>query len=103
MTIKTSDKLYVASITAMLWLISVAIVPMIVLPTSQALAVSNKVKNACKADYFAHCSNHALGSQGLSKCMRAVGKKLSKPCVKALASAGRVSKSEMARYAKHTR
>lgn len=84
-------------------LISVAMLPMAMMPTHSAFAVNGSVKKACKGDYLAYCSNHAVGSQGLRKCMRAAGGKLSKTCVKALVAAGEVSKSDMARYAKRTR
>ncbi|WP_334148343.1 hypothetical protein [Hyphomicrobium sp.] len=57
---------------------------------SQASAVSHAVKMACAADYFAHCSMHAVGSPGVRKCMRAVGPRLSTRCIDALIAAGEV-------------
>jgi hypothetical protein len=57
---------------------------------NQALAVSRAVKIACRSDYFAHCSMHAVGSPGLRQCMRAVGPNLSRPCIAALIEAGEV-------------
>ena len=65
--------------------------------TTQAGAVSLGVKLACAADYRAHCSQHAVGSPGVQKCMRAVGLRLSKGCLDALASAGYVSKAKIER------
>ena len=65
--------------------------------TTQAGAVSLGVKLACAADYRAHCSQHAVGSPGVQKCMRAVGLGLSKGCLDALASAGYVSKAKIER------
>ena len=65
--------------------------------SSQAGAVSLGVKLACAADYRAHCSQHAVGSPGVQKCMRAVGLRLSKGCLDALASAGYVSKAKIER------
>jgi hypothetical protein len=62
---------------------------------SQASAVSRAVKMACAADYFAHCSMHAVGSPGVRKCMRAVGPRLSSRCIDALVAAGEV-KSKVA-------
>ena len=62
---------------------------------SQASAVSHAVKMACAADYFAHCSMHAVGSPGVRKCMRAVGPRLSTRCIDALVAAGEV-KSKVA-------
>ena len=61
--------------------------------SSQAGAVSLGVKLACAADYRAHCSMHAVGSPGVRKCMRAVGRNLSQGCISALVAAGEVSKS----------
>jgi len=64
-----------------------------ILVSSQAGAVSLGVKLACAADYRAHCSMHAVGSPGVRKCMRSVGRNLSQGCISALVAAGEVSKS----------
>lgn len=64
---------------------------------SEAGAVSARVKVACASDYFAYCSQHAVGSPGLRQCMRVAGPKLSKRCVNALVSDGEVSQEEVAR------
>lgn len=61
--------------------------------STQAGAVSLAVKMACAKDYYAHCSQHAVGSPGVRKCMRAVGAGLSRGCINALIAAGEVSKS----------
>lgn len=58
--------------------------------TSHALAVSLTVKLACKDDYYAHCSQHAVGSPGVRKCMKDVGPRLSTRCIGALADAGMI-------------
>jgi adenylate kinase len=55
---------------------------------NQAFAVSREVRIACRADYFAHCSMHAVGSPGVRKCMRDVGPNLSRPCIGALIASG---------------
>ncbi len=65
--------------------------------SSQAGAVSLSVKLACASDYYAHCSQHAVGSPGVRKCMRAVGRNLSKGCINALVAAGEVSKTTVER------
>jgi hypothetical protein len=65
------------------------------LSASQATAVSEAVTNACVNDYFAHCSAHAVGSEGLRQCMRATGPALSLRCVYALIKAGDVSLAEV--------
>jgi adenylate kinase len=57
---------------------------------NQAFAVSREVKIACRADYFAHCSMHSVGSPELRKCMHDVGPNLSRPCIVALIAAGEV-------------
>ena len=61
--------------------------------STQAGAVSLGVKMACASDYYAHCSQHAVGSPGVRQCMRANGSKLSSRCINALIAAGEVSKS----------
>ena len=68
-----------------------------ILVSSQAGAVSLGVKLACAADYRAHCSMHAVGSPGVRKCMRSVGRNLSQGCISALVAAGEVSKSTVQR------
>ena len=64
---------------------------------SGAFAVNNSVKSACKADYFAYCSAHAVGSSSLRRCMAKNGRRLSKRCVGALLKARMVPKSMMRR------
>ncbi len=64
-----------------------------------ASAVSLRVKIACTSDYLNYCSQHKPGSAATKSCMRRNGNKLSKRCVKALISAGYVSKAEVARRA----
>ncbi|MGE0022419.1 MAG: hypothetical protein AB7S70_02175 [Hyphomicrobium sp.] len=59
----------------------------------EAGATSLAVKMACAQDYYAHCSQHQPDSPGVRKCMRAVGKNLSKGCISALVAAGEVKKS----------
>jgi hypothetical protein len=63
---------------------------------SNAYAVSFAVKIACRDDYFAHCSMHAVGSPGVRKCMKNVGPRLSQRCIGALADAGEIKKSKVA-------
>ncbi len=68
-----------------------------------AFAVSLKVKLACKEDYFAHCSHHAVGTPGVRKCMRDVGPRLSTGCITALADAGMIkSKAITKKYQTRT-
>jgi hypothetical protein len=68
-----------------------------VLCASQASAISPQVRSACAGDYLNNCSRFQPESSQTRKCMRAVGARLSKGCISALAAAGELSKSEMAR------
>lgn len=65
--------------------------------TTDAAAVSLRVKLACAADYYSNCSQHSPDTPGVRQCMRAAGPKLSKSCVNALISAGEVSQTEVDR------
>jgi hypothetical protein len=71
----------------------------LLLPSSEAGAVSARVKMACAGDYFSYCSQYSPGGPEVRQCMRANGLKLSKGCVAALIADGEVSKAEVARRA----
>lgn len=60
-----------------------------------AWAVSDQVRTSCREDYFAHCPNHAVGSDNLRRCMKTAGPKLSSSCIKALVAAGEISNAEV--------
>ena len=64
---------------------------------TSAAAVPLSVKRACIGDYFSYCSSYSPGSSEVRQCFRKNGNSLSKGCVKALVSAGMVSKAEVAR------
>jgi hypothetical protein len=64
---------------------------------SEALAVDPAVRDACRNDYFTHCSAHPLDSEALRSCMRAVGVRLSPRCLYALISAGEITKADKRR------
>lgn len=66
--------------------------------SASARDVSPAVKRACANDYFAHCSMHPVGTPAVRKCMRAVGPRLSKPCIGALVAAGEVTARDRKRY-----
>jgi len=66
-----------------------------VMATGQAHAASLAVELACAADYYSYCSQHPSEGAAVRNCMRVNGDKLSSRCVKALVSAGEVSKSEV--------
>jgi hypothetical protein len=80
-------------------LAAVAAAFMVAVPQATiAKSVSPAVKRACANDYFAHCSMHPVGTPAVRKCMRAVGPRLSKPCISALVAAGEVSPADRKRY-----
>lgn len=60
--------------------------------------ITQRIKTACRNDYFAHCSQHAVGSSSLRSCMRRSQDLLSKTCLKALVDDGEVSKEDVKRY-----
>lgn len=68
------------------------------LPIATAKAASERVKSACKDDYFRHCSSHALGSDSLRQCMRGVGENLSTGCLVALVEDGEITKQDIERH-----
>ncbi len=55
-----------------------------------ANAASQRVKNACKDDYFRFCPAYAPESAQMRQCMRSMGKRLSARCIDALADAGEI-------------
>jgi hypothetical protein len=65
--------------------------------STAALAVSDAVKIACRNDYFAYCSEHAVGSPSLRICMRKAHPKLSPTCLRELARANEISKADVKR------
>jgi hypothetical protein len=67
--------------------------------TTEAGAVSLRVKLACSSDYHALCSQYSSNSPEVRQCMRAAGEKLSSRCLNALIAAGEVSEEEIARRA----
>ena len=66
--------------------------------TTAHAVITQRVKNACRSEYYAYCSAHAVPSPGLRSCMRGVQEKLSQGCLKELVAAGEVSKAEVRRY-----
>jgi len=68
------------------------------LSNGSAFAVSDQVRDACKDDYFLHCSAYEVGSEALRQCMRNVGEGLSTPCLVALVHDGEITKADVDRY-----
>ena len=62
-----------------------------------ALAVSPRVENACRDDYFRYCSAYPVGSAALRLCMESKSKNLSQTCVRALIDAGEVDRRRIKR------
>jgi hypothetical protein len=65
--------------------------------SSAASAVGWKTQMNCASDYYAYCSNFAVGSADVRRCMRSNGPRLSKACVDALIADGEISRSEVGR------
>ena len=63
------------------------------MPAPASAVVNANVRNACMADYFAHCAGMEVGSQELRRCFHKAGPKLQGGCVQALIAAGEVSKA----------
>jgi len=55
-----------------------------------ALAYSQKVKDACSADYGSLCAKYKQGSSELRRCFESNRRVLSTECVQALVDAGEV-------------
>jgi hypothetical protein len=65
--------------------------------SSPAGAVGWKTQMNCASDYYAYCSNFAVGSADVRRCMKSNGPRLSKGCVEALIADGEISRSEVGR------
>lgn len=66
------------------------------LVSTSAFAYSQKVKDACSADYGSLCAKYKQGSSELRRCFESNRRVLSTECVQALVDAGEVP----ARYLK---
>ena len=78
-----------------------ALLPVVALSAApSAFAVSDQVRQLCREDYYAHCPNHALGSENLRRCMKTAGPKLSSGCIKALVASGEISQAEVRQISK---
>lgn len=77
---------------------SLALATAAVCVTTAEAVVTQRVKNACRSEYYAFCSAHAVPSAGLRSCMRGVQDQLSPRCLKELVAAGEVSQDEARSY-----
>ncbi|MES1180163.1 MAG: hypothetical protein ABUL43_03100, partial [Hyphomicrobium sp.] len=68
------------------------------LSNASAYAVSERVQQACRDDYYQHCSQFSVGTDELRQCMRKVGENLSTPCLVALVQDGEITKAEVERH-----
>ena len=59
-----------------------------------AQAISQRVRNACRDDYYRFCSAYAVGTPELRQCMRRVGGSLSRGCIDALLETGEINSQE---------
>jgi len=66
--------------------------------TTADAVITERVKTACRSEYYAFCSAHAVPSDGLRSCMRGVQDQLSPGCLKELVAAGEASKEEVRKY-----
>jgi len=73
-------------------LTSAVVVAAMLLASGPAGAISQRVKNACKSDYFRHCPAYHVGTPQLRTCMTKAGKRkqLSRQCLRALIDNGQV-------------
>jgi hypothetical protein len=58
------------------------------LASSADAVVTERLKQACRDEYFTYCSAHAVGSASLRKCMRASQYRFSDRCLRELVAAG---------------
>ena len=68
------------------------------LSSACAYAVSERVQQACRDDYYQHCSQYSVGTEELRQCMRKVGEGLSAPCLVALVQDGEITKEDVDRH-----
>jgi hypothetical protein len=61
-------------------------------------AVTQRVKDACRDEYFAYCSAYEVGSKELRKCMDKAQDHFSQRCLNELAAAGEASKEQVRAY-----
>ena len=85
------------------WMVVMAgivLVSAMIIASSSAGAVSKRVKNACKNDYFRHCPAYHVGTPQLRTCMTKAGKRkqLSRVCLRALIDAGQVPRKYLVKY-----
>jgi hypothetical protein len=80
----------------------VVAVCLLTLVPHRAGAVSEAVKEACRADYHAYCAAHEVGSDALRDCMIGVFDKLSPACVSAIMDSEAPTREATARkHSKH--
>ena len=76
----------------------------VLLGTTSAKAVDQRVQAACSGDYSTYCGQHDRSGPSARACMRAYGEKLRPTCVDALIMAGEITRKEVeARRAKKAR
>jgi hypothetical protein len=68
----------------------IAVLAAVTLTGTSAYAYSQKVKDACSADYGSLCAKYKQGSAELRRCFESNRRVLSTDCVQALVNAGEV-------------
>jgi adenylate kinase len=68
------------------------------LATSAHAVVTQRLKQACRDEYFTYCSAHPVGSASLRTCMRASQYRFSERCLRELVAAGEASKRDVLRH-----
>jgi hypothetical protein len=64
---------------------------------ASASAYSSKVEDACRDDYFRHCSSYPVNSAALRLCMESKSNSLSQTCIRALIDSGMVDRRRLKR------
>jgi hypothetical protein len=72
-------------------------------PTEAEAVVTQRLRNACRSEYFAYCAQHQVGSPGLRSCMRAMQDRLSFACLKEMVAAGEASPADIRAYKRRHR
>ena len=65
--------------------------------SAPAFAVSTRVEQACRDDYFRLCSAYAVGSPSLRNCMESKAKNITPRCITAMRKEGLIDPKKIKR------
>jgi hypothetical protein len=82
--------------------VTISALALLVFAGAAVAAVTERVKQDCRADYRRYCSAYAVGSEALRACMSRSIRKVSNVCVAALVDAGEMSKAQADKLRKKT-